>query len=99
MQHSFLIIFSIASATLLGSCNEAKDQPKEQLVSDNGRRPDINTNTSLDKPITDPRVDPTGRAPRCSAKPIYCDVPQYDSNGRATGARKEVCGWTSGECN
>lgn len=43
-------------------------------------------------------VDPSGRAPRCPVKPVYCNVPQYDANGKVYWI-KVICGWVSdGPC-
>jgi hypothetical protein len=83
----------VAMPVLLAGC--------EARASD-GNVPEINTDLpdSVKNTSTDPRIDPSGRAPRCSVKPIYCDVPQYDRNGRPTGSKKEICGWQqSGECS
>lgn len=44
-------------------------------------------------------VDTSGRAPRCSLVPIYCEAPQYRPDG-TTYWLKFICGWRqSGTCN
>jgi len=78
----------------------AKDQPKQQLVGypakDIKQTPPKEPGREWDK--TPGTGDRSGTV-KCTTKPVYCDVPQYDSSGRPTGTKKEVCGWqSSGPC-
>ena len=96
MKRSVLMVTSLAVAPLLllAACNQSKDQPKQQLVSDTST---INTDIQIQN-TSEPNVAPSGRAPRCGVKPVYCERTVPTANGLKT--ERYICQWVqSGECN